>query len=179
MSDRVLAEVHDYDQLMGAFRARVAELDVPGEAIDAIAGLPLKYTMKLLAPKPVKAVGRTSLGPLLGTLGLKLLVVEDVECLAKIIHRLVKARSASASMRAILAREKRPRRRRYFALRGHPELARLLAQRRILSQSPGERSAAASYASRKRWKGHHPRRRRRRGGRVSRTSQAAGPRARR
>lgn len=179
MSDRVLAEVHDYDQLVAAFRERVAELAVPCETVDDVAGLPVRYTQKLLSPVRVKGVGPFSLGPLLGTLGLKLLVVEDLEVLAKIIHRLAKVRNASGAMRARLTAQKPRRRKQIYVLNGNSNLARLLAQRRVLTQSPQARSAAARHAANVRWGGGKRRRRRRRGGRVSRTSRAAGPRARR
>lgn len=173
MTDRIIAQVRDYDQLIAALRARVAELDVAGETVDHVAGIPLRYTMKLLAPVPVKSLGRSSMGPLLGALGLKLLVVEDHEALEKIRHRLVKVRNPSASIRAQLTANKGKRNRHFSALKGNPELARLLAQRRVLSQSPRERSAAAIKANDVRW---GRKRRRRRGGRASRTARAAAPR---
>ncbi len=86
---RIIAEVKDYAGLVLALRGRIAELNVAGETIDDVAGLPLRYTMKLLAPIQKKTIGRVSLGPLLGTLGIKLHVVEDPEVFERIRPRLV------------------------------------------------------------------------------------------
>jgi hypothetical protein len=81
---RQLAVCRSYAELIAVLRARVAELGASGETVDDVAGLPLRYTMKLLTPIPVKALGRTSMGPLLGVLGLKLVVMEDTEAFEKI-----------------------------------------------------------------------------------------------
>jgi hypothetical protein len=159
MSDRVIAVVRDYGELIAALRARVVELGSAGETIDDVAGLPLRYTMKLLAPIPVKALGRTSMGPLLGALGLKLVVVEDTEAFERIRRRLVKAKNAHHSM---LTTKRRLRSR--FP-RG-PEFARVMRARGILKTSPKQRSRLARKAARVRWG-------RVRGRRISGTSAAA------
>jgi len=80
--------VRDYQQLLDALRFRQNQLNISRETIDEVAGLPQRYTSKLLAPFPIKGVGRISLGPLLGALGLKLLVVEDIEALDRVRSRL-------------------------------------------------------------------------------------------
>jgi hypothetical protein len=61
--------------------------------VDEVAGLPQRYTAKLLAPKGLKSLGRISMGPILGALGLKLAVLPDDEALARIRHRLPKSRN--------------------------------------------------------------------------------------
>lgn len=75
---RRLATVRDYDQLHRAVRERVDELGVSRETIDRVSGLPDGYASKLLAPVPIKGLGRQSLGPMLQALGL-VLVVEVIE----------------------------------------------------------------------------------------------------
>jgi hypothetical protein len=74
---RQLAIVRDHQELIAALRARVVELGAAGETLDDVAGLPLRYTMKLLAPTPIKTLGRTSMCRRWAVLGLKLLVVEE------------------------------------------------------------------------------------------------------
>jgi hypothetical protein len=87
MSDQPLAVVYDYGQLLDALRARVAELSTPMEVVDDVAGLPQRYTSKLLAPCPVKGIGAISMGPLLGALGLRLIVEIDREAFDRIKHQ--------------------------------------------------------------------------------------------
>jgi hypothetical protein len=156
-------EVRDYAQLVRAIRTWIAELGTAGETIDDVAGLPLRYTMKLLAPVPVKGIGRTSLGPLLGALGLKLVVAVDHEVLARIRHRLI-ARHASSTM---LLAQGSPRKTPYLAFKDDPDLALVFRQRQLLgqsprrrrriardakySQSPEERSENARIAAKARW----------------------------
>jgi hypothetical protein len=83
LNERALATVTDYDEMIGALRARMAELGVTNETIGAIAGLAGGYVGKLLAPSRIKNLGPLSLGLMLQSLGLKLIVVEDAETSAK------------------------------------------------------------------------------------------------
>jgi hypothetical protein len=87
-----IAVVVDYDGLLAALRQRAIELNTPLESIDEVAGLPTRYTTKLLGG--MRGLGRVSLGPLLGALALKLAVMPDNDALARIRHRLP-ARDAS------------------------------------------------------------------------------------
>jgi hypothetical protein len=137
-------EVRDYAQLVRAIRTWIAELGTAGETIDDVAGLPLRYTMKLLAPVPVKGIGRTSLGPLLGALGLKLVVAVDHEVLARIRHRLIPKHHASQGLLATGMRRK-------HKFPKGPEFARLMRSRQLLSQSPRHRSSIARIAAKARW----------------------------
>jgi hypothetical protein len=86
---RVLAQVTDYAGLVGALRARCAELNLTFDVLDEIAGLADRYSSKLLTPaiKPSRTLGKMSLGAVLGALGLKLIVVEDPVALAKVQNR--------------------------------------------------------------------------------------------
>ena len=104
MTGRQLAEATDYNGLVTAIRSRVAELQLAGETIDEVAGLPARYTAKLLRPMPVRRIGMLSLGPLLGALGLKLIVVEDEDALRRVAGRLKRrnpnlVRSAASEFR--------------------------------------------------------------------------------
>jgi hypothetical protein len=85
---RQLAEATTYDGLIAAFRNRAAELQVAGETIDEVAGLPARYSAKLLGPNQIRRIGAISLGPLLGALALKLVIVEDEDALRQYGSRL-------------------------------------------------------------------------------------------
>ena len=148
MKHRTLAEVTDYDSLMEAFRARTRELKVTMETIDEVTGLQAGYAGKLLAPVPMRAIGRVSLGPLLTCLGLRLVVVEDLAALKKIERRLSKrlrpVRDANVTMPT--------RKRRKSIWKGVSEWGRLMSARRILKMEPAERVARARRAARVRWR---------------------------
>lgn len=79
--------VRDYDGLLEALRARALEIGATRKAIDEISGLPDGYSGTLLAPQPIRSLGKTSLGPVLGSLGLALIVIEDEEAWAKVKDR--------------------------------------------------------------------------------------------
>lgn len=85
-SPKVLAEVFDYPQMIAAFRARANELKISRshENTANVAGLTNGYLAKLLAPKPVRRIGAVSLGPVLGVLGVKILVVVDDAAMARL-----------------------------------------------------------------------------------------------
>jgi hypothetical protein len=51
---RQLAEATNFNDLILAFRNRAAELQVAGETIDEVAGLPARYSAKLLGPNQVR-----------------------------------------------------------------------------------------------------------------------------
>lgn len=87
------AEAHDLNEMHRAFRDRAQQLNITRDTIDQIAGLTSGHASKLLAPEPLKHYGLRSFGPMLGALGLKLLVVEDPEALARVIARMEPADS--------------------------------------------------------------------------------------
>jgi hypothetical protein len=153
LSDAPIAIVRSYDELLMALRARVAALHTPMEVIDYVAGLPLRYSSKLLSPCPVKGLGRTSLGPLLGALGLKLAVMVDEESFRKIAHRLTKRRY-NVPMRPPPMRP--PKKASGKGLRdwsGNSQWAAIMNARRMLIVSPRMRSENARKAALARW---HP-----------------------
>jgi hypothetical protein len=86
---RVLAQVMDYAGLIGALRQRCDELNLTFDVLDEIAGFTDRYAAKLLAPtaRPVRRLGHMSMGALLGALGVRIVLVEDREALAKVRAR--------------------------------------------------------------------------------------------
>jgi hypothetical protein len=78
LSHRQLATVRTYAQLISVLRARSDELEITRKIIDEEAKhLSPGYSGKLLSRTPVKNLGPSSFGALLGVLGLALVVVED------------------------------------------------------------------------------------------------------
>lgn len=149
---RQIAIVKDYDELMAALRGRVDELKITRLQLDeALSTLPDGYASKLLAPVPIRALGRVSLGPMLQTLGLAIVIVEDLSSVRRI---------ASQRTRAIRARETMPAKKRKTkrGFRGS-EMGRLLRARQILLHDPNKRRRIARRAARIRWKRERDKRR--------------------
>jgi hypothetical protein len=93
---RVLAQFSTYDELIDALRARAAELNLSGEQIDGVSGLPARYTQKLLGPGAVRRLGVTSLGPFLGALAVRCLIVEDKAALERLLRQTTPRKSQYA-----------------------------------------------------------------------------------
>lgn len=89
---RRLGRFIDYEGFLACLRARAAELQVPvsGEMTNTVAGLPNKYLQKLIAAKPVRRIGMTSLGGVLGILGAELWLVENPEAMRRYVSRVSK-----------------------------------------------------------------------------------------
>src|SRR5260221_1417495 len=85
-----LAVIHCYDDFHKALRARADKLAITRETLDVATGLPLGYSSKLLAPRPIKRIGALSWPLMLGALGVELWLVEDAKALEKIRPLLVK-----------------------------------------------------------------------------------------
>jgi hypothetical protein len=103
---RELAHVTDYYSLISAFRARAAEMHIAtgSDNVAHVAGIAHGYLGKLLAPRPVRRIGMQSLGPVLGVLGVKIIVVEDEDALRRFGSRLKRrndnlVRSAASEFR--------------------------------------------------------------------------------
>jgi hypothetical protein len=81
---RVIAEFCNYDELINALRARVAELNLSGEQIDRRSGLADHYAQKLLGPNQIRRLGAISLGPFLGALAVRGRLIEDRAAVEKL-----------------------------------------------------------------------------------------------
>lgn len=139
LAPTVLAVVADYGELIAALRARRDLLRLNHETIDAVSGLQAGYTSKLMADPPMKSLGLVSLGPMLGALGLRLLVVHDGKALKRVQNRLIPRKyrkvRAPAGMTLITA-----------------DNAREMAKRRNEKLSPKRRSELARKAATMRWR---------------------------
>ncbi|MFZ2082670.1 MAG: hypothetical protein WAV38_39640, partial [Xanthobacteraceae bacterium] len=128
---RVVAEFSDYDELIDALRQRAAELNISGEQIDRRSGLADRYTQKLLNPNnPIRRLGAISLGPFLGALAVRGLLVEDLAAVEK-LRRQTTPRNLSfvrAAPRTII-----------FTLRFFKKIGRKGAQARIDNSTEEQR----------------------------------------
>jgi hypothetical protein len=79
--------ISDYNEFIAAVRERVDEIDISRLELDYQAGLTPGHSGKLLGRSLTKGFGKLSLGPVLGAIGCKLLLVEDTEQTARIRKR--------------------------------------------------------------------------------------------
>jgi hypothetical protein len=126
-----LAICRDYDGLIVALRQRCIELGTSMEAIDRVAGLPDRYVTKALGSS--RSLGRTSLGPLLGALGLKLAVLPDNDALARVRHRLIPRQTVGGKRMKAAPGADAPRKR---ARELAAALKRLRKRRKVSSPAP-------------------------------------------
>jgi hypothetical protein len=99
-STATFAVVRTAEDLRTMFRERIARLGISYETVDKIAGLPDRYTSKLLAPHPLKRFGPIAIEAMLGACGIKLLAIEDEEAMARIAGRFVARRRSLSLKRA-------------------------------------------------------------------------------
>jgi hypothetical protein len=88
MTETPLAIVRSSEDLRELFRRRVVELNISLDTLDAVAGLPTRYSAKLLSLDPTRQFGAISFSALLGALALQLVAMEDAEALARVQRRL-------------------------------------------------------------------------------------------
>jgi hypothetical protein len=141
---RQLGVVRSYDELIEAIRNRILDLNTTGESVDYVAGLPLRYCAKLLAPQRIRTIGSKSLAPLLGALGLALVVIEDEEQLARIRHRLEPRKKKAVEMRSAMRPDAKPTN----------GWGLWMNAMRCLALSDQQRSASARHAAQVRWRRH-------------------------
>jgi hypothetical protein len=144
-----LATARTYDELILGLRARADELKISRETIDAISGLQSGYASKLLAPVPIRTLSRVSLGAMLGSLGLKIILVEDAETLQKIEKRLMKRRRRLDADAEMPTAKKRKRR---GIFKGDQQWGRIMRARATMLRTPEQRSAHARKAAKARWR---------------------------
>jgi hypothetical protein len=139
---RVVGEFSDYDELISALRLRAAELNLSGETIDEISGLPSRYAAKLLGPQQIRRLGAVSLGPFLGALAVRCLIVEDRAALER-LRRQARPRNSSyvRSAPSIV-----------FTVRFFKRIGRLGAQARIDNSTKAQRRKWARRAAIARWR---------------------------
>jgi hypothetical protein len=140
-----LATIRDMDSLQAALRERANSLMLKFDSIDEQSKFPERYTGKLLAPVPLKTVGRQSLGPLLACLGTELLLVERPDALAAYTSRVEKRKRHHTGGR-IPANGKRSNPR-----VGNSFWGKQMRSLQLLKQRPAERKRIARFAIKARW----------------------------
>ena len=98
----VVAELHSLRDIHLALRERFDHLAISRATIDAAAGLADGHASHLLALRPMKHFGDISLWPTLEVAGLKMVLIEDPDALARVTSKLPRKRGAQrASIMAI------------------------------------------------------------------------------
>jgi hypothetical protein len=144
----MIGVVYSYTDLQSLLRLRAEQLGISRELIDQISGLPAGYAGKILSANPTKRLGPDTIGPMLGTLCVKLVMVEDECALAKYGRRMVprdniQARNAAHAYPARMDRIRHEIQRALAVLGGNARSAKL---------SPEHRKRIARIAARARWK---------------------------
>jgi hypothetical protein len=148
---RRLGIAKSYDDLHKILRERADELQVPREGLAEAAKLSDRYVAKLLAPIPIRHLGPNSLGPLLAALGLKLIVVEDVETLERIAKRITRRQLKVNNAGCAKQAQARRKSQRFRPFRDSPDFARMARAQQLLRQSREQRSKIARQAAKARW----------------------------
>lgn len=162
-----LASFTNYDELRRALNVvRDQHRDMSFELMDEITGAPRGYFSKLLGPRPAKRIGLQSLEWALNGLGVKAILVEDSEALARIKSRLegrdvahlASVRNGAVSvqinrgfLRKIGAKGGKNSRKN-LSKRQRTKLAKLAVMARNRKLSPSKRSELAKLAANARWK---------------------------
>jgi hypothetical protein len=147
-SPRVVATAGNYLGLIAALRARIAELGISYATLDAIAGWTDTYATKLLAEEPQKYFGPMSFDAMLGSLGIKIALVEDPAKLEKVkknrdfVPRQL-ALPTTGKHAYVVQRKTRENMR---------EMSREAARARMEKIPPRKRSALARKAAKARWR---------------------------
>jgi hypothetical protein len=150
---RELGEINyssGYAGLVGALRRRATELQIAtgGAAAAEVAGLPVSYLGKLLSPlsgksrENVRRLGIMSLGPVLGALGCKLVMIEDDDALQRFTSR-IPARDPRAVRAATLEF--------HISRQFMRKIQRQGGIARWQGKTPAQRSAWARRMNRIRW----------------------------
>jgi len=152
------AAIHSMADLLDVIRAKRDALNISHETIDNLAGLPAGYTSKVLAPIPIRGIGYTSLGDILGALAIALVPVEDTAQRIKVEGRWQKRKrpqklaSASISASILSGVQITPELQAKLGLTEHmKKIASSGGKRRAKLMGKRARQRAASHAARMRW----------------------------
>lgn len=99
MPPRQLGTAGDYDALHRIFRARAQELRFSRLSLDFLGDMPDGHASKILALSKMRRVGLSNLGKLCRALGIKLIVIEDPEQLARNVERVERRHESSVRHR--------------------------------------------------------------------------------
>lgn len=148
---KVLAEFNDYTGFLHAMRARAAErqIAISSENTHDVAGLSDRRMTQLLSLRTlhniqsVRRVGILSLGPLLGVLGVKLVMVEDEDALKRFGTRISKRNDNLVHGGGITIS---------FSRKFMQKIGKKGAKAKMTKWNAQRRSASARNAALKRWR---------------------------
>lgn len=138
--------ITNYDQFIEALRVRADKLGLTRETIDEVSGLQPGYSAKLLAPVPMKTLGKLSFGLMLQALGLAIVLVEDGDAMGRFAgqysarKRVVRAPGTHEILSYRISRRKLKR------------MARLGGKKRAQILTPKQRSRSARKAAHALWR---------------------------
>jgi hypothetical protein len=147
--ERRIAEVTDYDGLIAALRTRKAELGLTDALVDELGNLARGHCGKILGPAMVKSLGRVSLGSLLGTLAVKLIMVEDAAALLQMQDHYERRIRPARDAHRLASLGKTTMKRVFPAVSS--EIGKRAAAARMVKISPANRTRIARHAARARW----------------------------
>jgi hypothetical protein len=139
---RILGEFIDYDTMLAAVRARVAEVGVNTERFEEFAGLPKGYLSKLIGVNPTRRIAMTSMGPLFGALGMRGKFVEDRAATERLKHRVPRRNGSYVRGTPSIV----------LTVRFFQRIGRKGAQARIANSTKAQRRQWARNAINTRWR---------------------------
>jgi len=152
LDERALATVTNYDELIEALRARVAELGITNATLEVITGLPDGYVAKVLGAGRTRNLGALSFGLIFQGLGLRFAVFEDAAATEKMRPRWTQRKKAPP----LVAMARIPPRATWLFT---PRSGRKAAKARAEKLSPDMRRAIGLNAIQVRWGRHRAKKR--------------------
>lgn len=153
------APIRDMASLVRGIREAIEERELACETVDVIAGLPARYTTKVVAPNGGKGIGPASFEGLLGALGKCLIMVDDPETIPKVKNRWVKRKrvgsirhslsmtlSIQSSAQEMLEFKAKQEKREHMKAIGKKG-----GKRRLKTMGKRARQRVAAHAARARW----------------------------
>jgi hypothetical protein len=145
---RQLGTCHDYAGLQNLLRERAEALNISRSTLDSIGGFAAGHSSKLLAPGQLKRFGPITLGLMLQSLGVRLVLVEDAAALKRISPQLT-PREVPVPVRALRWGKAGTK---IVSKRWVTRIAREGGRARALALTPKQRSVSARKAAKARWK---------------------------
>jgi hypothetical protein len=151
VTDRPLATIRSYDELIEALRARAREMGATYDAIDQVAGLPTRYTSKALALGSRRQRGSPlsaqAMWPMMEALGIEVVIRERPDALERYENRVSGGNLSymlnGAQNKPVILK---------FSRRRMKELGKLSGETRRLTVPKRTRSRIARQAAKARWR---------------------------
>jgi hypothetical protein len=143
-----LGTINDFAGLQRIMRERKDQLGISNNCLDELAGLSDGYANKLMARPPAKNLGTLTFDLLLQALGLKLIVVEDIETMQRYASQLVQRQEKQVRTPKVMGMARKHNAPWLFSKRK----ARKLRELQLMIFTPEEQSIIARKAARNRWK---------------------------